>query len=982
MNAPLHFAKYFGIFLWAGLVFASCLENSRAQTRQTEDLDALLRELAKASREERLDDARGLCGQVLSRDVVGDFLARGTEPATNAMEQLLTQEELGSRVEAWKEELAKHPNSERLNFLLAMAGICAERANVKNRGWTNYHLPIFLRIRREGSKFSGEVQSKGRWEKIESVVISMPRTALAGFCGSGAAGTFRISSLTAGGRPVSQPEWRQTQISRPSTAGVFEDREGKIRITGAGNKFELDPADDIFFAYSELKGDLTLEVVLEEADWKNGEGAVGLMIRGSLEPGASYVALMAASRDNAVGFWFRTEPSETGRYLTALCALRPHDAAFVTACLDLMLSNGVNEGAYQAAERLLKADPKAFLGNTELFQRISWANNKDLPLPEVLEKGASEEERIQLGQSLLEQARAAQSESQNERAVALWQKAEKLLPGGQLPLVESQQFMISLKKLKRFDELKAVLKGIFLGQTRRELGLPLSPSERILFEVSLSDPGLVPDIMPLFAFAAENGIASQIAGDLGKFQGNREQKGAAQAVALVLRLAAQDPALISSIRKAGAAYAQSLPQGIPEAGLALLAYQLQQSAAGRPAAMSIIKKLSEGSRFDPTSLLLWRARIADLQGKDPASEQEEFIVRLIRSENQCNSLALSEGMQFLLKNGRIKEAEKLAQNYQAQASNKRPEENPFRQDSDALSLLDLYQGKGMPMPVVWAVPAGDEAEVHWEFAPNNWGLTPSRETRAYGESIPAQAGRYDLEIYAVSGPYFSQDLPADECIAKFPGAASSGSWTGKMPPHRRWLVGVLKDKAGKTIVSPAVPALFGKNLLSPLDLESVLKKEGDWSSFSRLFWGAGKSAAFPRNILFVSRLQSYVGTIPFDYKPIPIGSDRDYIFSAWMRTPNGQQEKAGYNGYFADAGVAVAFFDGQDKQVAEWHEVPQVGNHWTLLAQHFSPVAKAGVKPLPPQARSAKVRVWVRTQCEVGDIGFYEIPKESVPSAP
>ncbi len=926
-----------------------------------------------------------LCDKILERDVIADFLTHGTSPAYQATGELSVIDELGTRVEAWKEELEENPKSERLNYLLAIASR-HYRARPKQTGRLNLYPPVRISITREGAKVSGVAVDKGR-DFEESAMLALPQKALIGLAGNYTTGKFKEVKLTVNGAPITNPQWQPVQIGGDSTRGKVETSGDGLLLTGVGALPSTDVADSNFFAFYEMDGDGTLEVVVDELGDENAYGAVGIMIRGSLDPSAPSASMMVKRKENAVSFSARTEQNELPGYLTALCASRPYDPAFVVACLREMISDWTNMTgtAYQAAERLLEKEPAALLRDIELFTEVySRSYHLDrlsrhlasIPAPTDAESVS------QFASACNRLAESMQGRGDHEEAILLWEKAEKLMPGF-TSIEDRQKRIISYRKLERSAEVAAQLKNLFLGGLPN--GAPMRDWERrfaaeeILGFVSLSDPALVPVFALSFHYAAHYGVAREIADTLDKVQGRPQQKAAAKAVALAMRIAARDPVVIATAKKGGAAYAAQLPKDLPAEGLAMIAFELQQSSEGRLAALSVIDRLlnmkrDSFSRYSKEDLLLWQLRLADLHG-DPKI-QGKALAALIAHEfspegGSGHEGVFSEALMRLLRSGDLAVATKLAAHHEQK--NPRPEPSSNGQLSHAFGMLDLFQGKAIPMPIIWTAPAGDEVEVRWEFTRDIARPMYYPDARALGASIPALDRRYTLDIHAIGAKHPGGEIPDDSRIASLPGVASTGQWKGAVSPRNRWLIATFTDEDGKVHRSPSIPAALGKNLISPIKIDELLGETGAWSADSKWFWGAPLKEAFPGNGLFLSRLQPGVGQLAFKHKRVPIDPAADYVLTAWMKTDNGQGP-AGVR-YYADASVSVVFFDANGKEVTGSREVVSLAGCWTLLTGQFGGSKGWGILPLPPGVTSAEVRLSLRTQCEIGEIGFYEVPK-------
>lgn len=953
---------------------------------QTDDLGGLLDALNKADAEKRTEDVKKVCDQILARDVVADYVNYGIEPMGKVVSHLKKLHQLTELVTSWKEELARSPDSERLNYLLAVAALSARNTSSEACGGrTSAFPPLHLRVKRAGSTFSGAIwnDKRGDWEELNSLIIAMPRKALIGFCGSAATALLKAPNLLANGEALPDAPWEQKQISRPATTGSLTDSNGGFQITGAGFPLHAVRNDDVFFAFREVEGDVSLEVTVESLDAQNQRGSAGVMIRGSLEPAAPFIALVAERRENSVRFWFRKQPSEAGKYLTDLCALRPHDPAFVRSCIQQMLTCFMNEAAKEAADRLIAAVPATRDSDSELFREIYLRSNLAMPVAGGQADPTpprNEGERLQQAEELGNQAVEFQNAGKQEKAIECWLKMREMRPDQTLPLETHQQLIVSLMKLDRPDELKQEIKLLFLGRKPvnavKDSGAIVSPSEKMLASVSLAEPCLVPPFMPAFSAAADYGVAVEIARELETLRGDHGQAAAAKAVAATLRLAAKDPAVLALTKKGGTAYLRKIDPGISGAGLALIAFQLQQAEETRPAAPAVLARLIEKRKetgFALIDLLLWKKRIDSMLGDKAAVErdQKELVAAIIESDRTPSPIAMSTAMQALLKNNDVAGAGKLAAAYERHE--KRPAASLYDQVADAFGLLDLHQAKAVTtLPVLWTTSEGDSVRVHWELAQNPYPYGVNQEVLVSGVPTPGLDGQYDLRIYAECGLSFGSDHSKDDELVQIPTAASTGSWTGKIPSGHQWLVAVLKDAAGTTHRSLSIPATSGDNLLSPFHCVDVLAKQGPWSSPSKWFWGAALHEDFLKNACVISRLQHRIGAISIDHQPVPVDPSNEYVFAGWLKTDNGQGELAG-DGYPAEAQLDLLFLDANGKVVGEFGEPTRTGGRWTLITSQFGPKKTGGMQMIPPSATHAKARIEIRTQCEVADVGFYRV---------
>jgi len=945
-----------------GLTLAILLSLCCSSIAQTDSLGDLEHKLVSTD-EKQVDAIRSLCDQILARDVVADYVTEGKDAILVVMYRLLKFRELGSRMESWREELTKHPDSERLNFLLAMASKVWMESSSDAKVRLNTFLPARIRLTRKGATFTAEVNADNRrWE--EHADLDLPRKILMGFCANRT--TVKIENVTfTGSRPLFPlPQWKQVQISRESTKGTIDGTEKSFQIHGAGFPLYYNKkADDIFFACQELDGDGSIEVTVQSLDSTNPYGMAGLMMRASLDPASPFVAVFSQVRDSGMAFWQRGESSNIERYLTALSKIRSRDPRFLASCIQEMLEVGMNRQALEVLQQWMRDDPTVMRQYGDLIHDVFVkANGLPLPTPEVAATPANDGDRMDLAMQFGRQANECQGRNEQERAIEYWHKMRELMPDHMLSLDEQEKLLVSLKRLKLDDELRKELETWFLGAEKAASAG--GRCEEILTRVTLREsPCLVFNEMLAFCYAAKFGAASGIAQKLDEVTGTASQRAAAKAIAATLRVSAHDPAVMEWLGKN--AYLGRLDADISEAGLVLLAWQLEQTNEGRKAAIDVITKVlsSKQKKFARNNLLLWRARLCQFEGVTKLANTSlmEIVENCLRDGKVPNEIVFGEAMRYLLGTGELGKAERLAALARSQYG--RPLSSEI---SETLDLLDLHLGKLKPMPVLWTMPAGEETEIHWEYAPGNWAFTPEREVRATGQPVTTWDRRYTLEIYALESQYGSEsDLPEDYLIARIPEAASTGTWKGRLPESRQWLLAVLRERDGKFVyddkgarlVSPKILAANGENLLSPLRVQDLADKRGDWSMETAAFWGGAPPTSFPNGHQFISRIQPDVGEIVIKHEPITLDPQQSYVFSIWLR-------QGGIE-------VRIVFLDVNGNSVAEWAERPQIGGSWVHLSYDFGYRKRSGRSSLPSTARTAVVMLRLASQGELGDAALY-----------
>lgn len=366
----------------------------------------------------------------------------------------------------------------------------------------------------------------------------------------------------------------------------------------------------------------------------------------------------------------------------------------------------------------------------------------------------------------------------------------------------------------------------------------------------------------------------------------------------------------------------------------------------------------------------WKLRLGQMLDR-PLEKDQNALLQATMKDPQ-NPIAVSAAMDIVLEREDLVAAQQLAAAFQKVS--KREPVPGFNQAAITLELLELYQGKGNIMPFLWAEPEGNGARVNWEFGPNTLPFNPLHDTEVRGLPTPALDGKYDLEIYALSGASTGRDFSKKDLVVRLPAAKSTGSWSGTLPADRPWLVGVLRDRQGAFFKSSPVPAAFGKNLLSPLKVDQLQAKTGPWRSPLKWFWGSALSDDFQKEANFLSRLQAGSGTMEIDHAPVPIDPESNYVFTAWLKTDNGKAELEGYT-YPADAYAGVIFLDDQGEIVGELGMSPSTGGRWTLISALFGPENGQTTQAIPPTATQAKIRLLVRTQCEIGEVAFCQLPE-------
>ncbi len=947
------------------------------------DVHEFKKDLIQAMRANDKKKLRLLVEEYLSRDITPHFITYLEEMDDDPTELVIRAlrdnlGELGERVKAWEQQLAKQPNSQRLNFLLAVAESDVKKVNSEATG-TSQHLPVRLQITRKGSEITAKPEEKG-WSLFKAQSIPMPRKVLIGIAANGVTAHLSKPVFIKNGVEIKNVKWIQKQISRPQTKGKMKVSNNQVEITGAGWRLDTSPVDNVFFAYTELEGDGSLEVFVN--DWgKSQGGSVGIMLRSSLDPGAPYVAVVAEQNNHIVNQWVRREQSHLGKYLSALSEVRPQNTDFLLHLIRKMLRSNLPTLAQRTANQLLQANPSILTYHMDLFKEVFERNDKQTEFTALVAtraaKPQNESQKIDAAFLLNKQANDVQRNGDHKAALALWKKARELTPGGRMLLMDYRQYLLSLMKTEQLEELRQELKTFFLNP---------STSEEILSRVQLSNPALSPMVMPFFRMAAEYKVAGEIAAQLEKTRGSPHEIAATKLISLALKSAA-DPTAVNP--------KQLSLESLPDQGLALLAFVLQQSAEGRSTASFLVEELSErasasssesaavsrrastlrGERYDKGELLLWELRLADLRGDRTAQARiSTAMSKYIRGGALKDQLLLHTAIQRLLRSGDISMASQVLKQAGPEFQRKKPDPaNPFSFDSndpvaESIYLRDLHEGKDPVVPVIWTESAGDEIIVHWELAPDSTRSTlQDFDARALGVRVPRLDGRFDLELYGTYGLHTEGDFPKDDKVARIPIAASKGSWKGKRPAKNSWIIATLKEGNKQKSFSRSAPVRSGENLLEPLNIQSALNKSGKWRSFSKWFWGGELKGEFPLNALFISRLQPDFESIAIEHEAIPIRSDEVYNFTGWIRTDTWHFPSI----FQADAKFQVHFFDQAGNRVTEWVMGPRMPGRWIYLSQQFGPGSTGGNTAIPPSAVSAKVRIILRSQGEVGDLGFY-----------
>lgn len=907
---------------------------------QNNDLQALVDKLEKTDVKNQQEEVRKLSEIILARDLIADFRTYDDDPLRTVMIALNEIGDLGYRIQEWKEELADDPNSERLNLLLFVASKSLTVRNTKS-SLRDAFPPQRFRLKRDSGKFIAEIFRKNRWDEIQSETVPMPRKILVGFCANASTSLFKIDNLLIDGKPASDVSWVQQQISRPATNGSFKKVGQGWQITGAGRALNFGPTDDIFFAFCEVEGDIELEVTFEEWSTENLHGMAGIMFRSSLDVGSTYVALVMDRHENRLGFEWRPQHREEAKYLTTLSSLRADDRVFIERCLESMLGMGMNEQALQTVNRLRAKFPEVLRENPALVEEVYEHNGLKFQTANLSARSTDQ--------------------GQPDNGITPWQGNASTISSERLGWREHQEQIISLLKEGKTQETQTQLNRLFLDGTT-------SPSyQEMLNSLVVQDAPWAPEFAPAIRMAADLGAAKSIAKALEQIRGDKSSVTDARVMALALRLAAKDPVTVSLAKQRGDGLTRQLGPQVSEQGLLLLAYQLQQSADTRPAALRLIAQVLQKSATPSFPLLLWKIRLEAMMGEKDALKKtvQELAQILIKDPAAANPDEVKVAVDYLLANGNSALAEKVGGAYLADYQEKYP---TSKKPPSALNRLNFQMGKIEPSATIWTQKAGEGVvRIQWELVPLQVGY--AKDIMPFGLKTPILDGKYDIEIYATkSEPWGDSPFGKEDLLAKIPNAPSTGSWVGEMPPGRFWLTARLRNHEGKASWPGApVPALQGKNLLTPFDLSETLQGKGTWKTTSNWIWGEKTTSHPTESTWFLSRLQMDDSKILITHAPISLDPSREYLLSGWLRTKEGKFDTTPSGAF-----LQVVFRDSRGRQVGEFYQGHTEAGRWMLIAQTFGP---RSMQKIPPTAVQAEVSIGLRTEGEVADVTFYELPE-------
>lgn len=934
-----------------------------------------LRELTNSKaitnpREASRDEVVAAADAILSRDVISDFIAFGMDTAHSAVDALASVNELGTRVQRWKSELESDPDSERLNYLLMVAAMNYDvRASMTGR--RGIRPPVRIRIAREGKDVFADVADHGR-NFSEEKQVALPEKALIGFVANSTTAKMREVTLIINDERVENPQWKTAQLGGVPEKGRVAFNEGRLELTGFGGYPILQRTDNSFFVYTEFEGTASLEVVMEEISMTQSYGDAGVMIRGTLDSSAPAATLLLGRDDKGIEFYTRERQGEMAGYLEKLCSLRPGDPDLTLACMQIMVMPdsfvNMSGAAYQAAERLLTKHPQVLLRNPGFFKNIYAMCDSLERFTERLTaaQGSNSPTNSAEASSLLREwdqlAFDLQRQEKHDEAIALWNKVEA--QAGLLSLDSARQRIISYAKLEQTDEVIKALRKIFLSGSQEGLW----NGEMLLSRVELSLPALVPAPSFLIYYAARYQVATSIAEQLEKIRGTGETRAAAKAIAIALRIAAKDAKVFAALKQSKSSFVHGLSGDTPASALALIAFELQQSPEGLAAAGELVERMATETQdwnLRTSDLLLWRLRIADLQ-KDPQKQSDALkaLAAYVQADPRSGSDALETASYRLLKaSENAEDGDSLLQRFRKANGGSRSS-----YPGDLNDYLKAYRGDAPSMPLIWTKPATEEVAVHWEYTVDRPYKTMGIKVLPMGISMPANSGRHTLEIYGVRAEYLSAKVPEEGKIASIPQAGGRGVWQGKLPREYRWIVALFRDGSGKAHLSPSIPISMGKNHLSPLHPEMVREGEGSWlSNVPSFWWAATEAEGIAKESVFISRHQPGVGHVVIKHRAIPIDPEKNYVFSGWMKSDVTLSDLSGQR----DAWVYIVFYNAEGKPVTDWVSGPSKAGRWTLLTHQFGNSKGLGIHSIPRDAVSAEVQLCLRTQCEIGDIGFY-----------
>lgn len=171
--------------------------------------------------------------------------------------------------------------------------------------------PRWVRLTRTGSRLTASVSTNGaNWTAVGSDTLTLPSSVLVGLAATShdnsalATGTFDNVAITTG--PAALPAgWSSRDIGSVGRTGSATATGGTFTVRGAGDDV-WGTSDAFHYAWRTLDGDGSIVARVASLNGTQAWTKVGVMIRGSTDPGASYAFMLVSL---SKGFAFQRRPA-------------------------------------------------------------------------------------------------------------------------------------------------------------------------------------------------------------------------------------------------------------------------------------------------------------------------------------------------------------------------------------------------------------------------------------------------------------------------------------------------------------------------------------------------------------------------------------------------------------------------------------------------------------------------------------------------
>jgi regulation of enolase protein 1 (concanavalin A-like superfamily) len=161
--------------------------------------------------------------------------------------------------------------------------------------------PVWLRLVREGSQFTGYVSANGTsWTAAGSATISMTSSAYIGLVvGSRVASTLAtatftdVQTSTAPATSALPAPWTNRDIGSPALAGLASAAGGTFSVSAGGNDIWA-LSDQFHFVYQPLQGDVEVIARVTSLQYASAWSKAGVMIREDLTAGSRHAFMLAS----------------------------------------------------------------------------------------------------------------------------------------------------------------------------------------------------------------------------------------------------------------------------------------------------------------------------------------------------------------------------------------------------------------------------------------------------------------------------------------------------------------------------------------------------------------------------------------------------------------------------------------------------------------------------------------------------------------